>query len=145
IDGQEGFRSDPALLAGPIRSGGGVRALVVVTDLDLLEFSPTTLTRFSGLLEWAAESLVRADRLRRPIGRETSTSSFDPATGALRLPSFLDVLKREENRARRNAQPLRLLEVRVASAEELAPARRRIVRQILSRALFAYTRDFDTV
>ena len=136
---------DTCVLAGPIHSGGAVRALVVVYDLDLLSFSPSTLTRFSALLDWANESLARASRLRQPREGSGSPSWFDPATGACRLPSFVDFLKREENRARRACRVFRVLEVRIGSYEELLPARRRAARELIARTLFAYTRDFDTI
>jgi GGDEF domain-containing protein len=77
--------------------------------------------------------------------RDRGLSTFDPATGAVRLSPFLDVLKREENRARRCLQRLRVLEVRIGAFEELDPKRRGEARRVVSRALFAFTRDFDTV
>ena len=140
-------RSHPetGLLAGPIPAAGGARALVVVYDMELLNFSPETPARFTSILDWARESLARAGR-RRPVRvSPQSPSSFDPDTGAYRLESFAEILKREENRARRSGLPYRVLEVQILDFQRVSPARRRAVRQRVSRALFAYTRDFDTI
>jgi hypothetical protein len=143
-EAEELGRGNPqaGVLCGPIRQAGAVRALVIAYDMELLDFGPATASRFSGLLEWARETLVRAARARGPRGE---ASPYDPVTGAHRLSHLEDILKRELARSRRTGSAPRVVEVRIDSYDEIAPERRRPVREWISRALFAQTREFDTI
>jgi hypothetical protein len=52
--------SDTGVLCGPIFDDGWMRAVVLVQEMPLFEFSPVAVSRFSALLEWGQETCLRA-------------------------------------------------------------------------------------
>jgi GGDEF domain-containing protein len=129
------------VLCGPIGGGGEARALVLIDDLPLVEFGPAVVQRFAAILAWAQETSSRARR------REGASDPAQPYSdvGVYRPRYFADLLKREVSRARRYGHPLRLLRIDLVSYEQIPPERRRAVRELVSRALYAYTRDSDCI
>jgi len=56
-----------------------------------------------------------------------------------------EALRRENLRARRHGFPLKVLRVRIASFAEIPPPSLAAARECVSRALFAYLREDDTI
>jgi hypothetical protein len=131
----------PVLACGPIREGEHLHALLVVEDLPLLEFTPSALARLDALLGWASEVRTRLARL----SEQTEGDYFDRGVGAYRFPYLAETLRREFQRARRHGLPLRVMRVRIQSFSELPESSVAAARECVSRALFAYLREGDTI
>lgn len=132
---------EPSFLAGPVREGDDIRAVVVVEEMPLLDFTPAMVSRFAGLLTWAAESRARASGGPGPEGPSLVAEDV-----GLFGPAFLaEALAKELARSRRHGTPLRVLLVRILEYEDLSEARRRTARLTVARALCAQTRETDTV
>jgi len=123
----------PVLVSGPIREGAALHALVVVEDLPLLEFTPMALARLDALLGWASEVRTRLARLRE----QSDGDYFDRGLGAYRFPYLAE--------ARRHGLPLRVMRVRILGFSEFNPSSIAAARECVSRALFAYLREGDTI
>jgi hypothetical protein len=130
----------PVLACGPIREGETLHALLVVEDLPLLEFTPSALARIDALLGWASEVRTRLARLS-----ESEGDYFDRGVGAYRFPYLAETLRRELQRARRHGLPLRVMRARILSFAELPTSSVAAARECVSRALFAYLREGDTI
>lgn len=130
----------PGFLCGPVREGTETRAVVWVEEIPLFDFTPAVVARFAGLLTWAAESRARALAAADGGAEETGEET------GLRGPDFLsEALARETSRARRHGTPVRLLLARLRGVDALAPERRAEARRAVARALYAFTREADTV
>jgi len=130
-----------ATLAGPIREGGRIRAVVIVEKMPLMEFSPASASRFGAVLDWASESRARAAR-RADRG---TPGWFDERIGAYTSAYLMDAVSREGSRARRYGTPFSVLLVQILAYENIPAARRPAVRQSVCRVLCAHTRDTDSV
>lgn len=126
---------------GPVWEGKRIEALVVVQDLPLLELTPSALSRLDALLGWASEVRSRLARLEE----SSDPDYFDRRIGVYRFPYLLETLRREQQRAARHGLPLRVLRVRILSFSEIPPASIAAARECVSRALFAYLREGDTI
>lgn len=126
---------------GPVWEGKRVDALVVVQDLPLLELTPAALSRIDALLGWASEVRSRLARLTE----NSDPDYFDRRIGVYRFPYLLETLHRELQRAQRHGLPLRVLRVRILSYADIPPASVQAARECVSRALFAYLREGDTI
>ena len=129
------------LVCGPVREGTQLHALLVIEDLPLMEFTPSALARVDALLGWASEVRTRLARLRE----QSDGDYFDRGVGAYRFPYLAETLRRELQRARRHGLPLRVMRVRILSFAEIPSTSVPAVRECVSRALFAYLREGDTI
>jgi len=129
------------VLCGPIWEGKRIEAVVVIQDLPLLELSPSGLSRVDALLGWASEVRSRLARLTE----QSDPDYFDRRIGVYRFSYLLETLHREVGRAQRHGLPLRVLRVRILSFAEIPPASVNAARECVSRALFAYLREGDTI
>jgi hypothetical protein len=130
-----------AVLCGPIWEGKRIEAVVVIQDLPLLELSPSGLSRVDALLGWASEVRSRLARLTE----QSDPDYFDRRIGVYRFSYLLETLRREMGRAQRHGLPLRVLRVRILSFAEIPPTSVNAARECVSRALFAYLREGDTI
>lgn len=126
---------------GPVWEGKRIEAIVVIQDLPLLELTPAALSRLDALLGWASEVRSRLARLTE----NADPDYFDRRIGVYRFPYLLETLGRELQRARRHGHPLRVLRVRIQSYSEIPPGSLNAARECVSRALFAYLREGDTI
>jgi len=129
------------LLCGPICEADEVEALVVVQEMPLLELTPAACARFDALLNWGSEARSRLAHFRQ----QSDPDFFDRRIGAYRFSYLSEALRRENLRARRHGFPLRVLRVRIASFAEIPPSSVPAARECVSRALFAYLREDDTI
>lgn len=129
------------LLCGPVCESDEVEALVVIQEMPLLELTPASCARVDALLNWASEARSRLVQLRL----QSDPDFFDRRIGAYRFSYMAEALRRENLRARRHGFPLRVLRVRIASYGEIPPASLAAARECVSRALFAYLREDDTI
>jgi hypothetical protein len=129
------------LLCGPVCEADEVDALVVVHEMPLLELTPASCARVDALLNWASEARSRLAHFRE----QSDPDYFDRRIGAYRFSYMTEVLRRENLRARRHGFPLRVLRVRIASYGEIPPPSLSAARECVSRALFAYLREDDTI
>ena len=125
----------------PIREGDQLHALLVIEDLPLLEFTPSALARVDALLGWASEVRTRLARL----SEQSDGDYFDRGVGAYRFPYLAETLRRELQRARRHGLPLRVMRIRILAFADLSPTSVAAARECVSRALFAYLREGDTI
>ncbi len=134
-------RTEPAMISGLVRSGEDLKAVIVVHELPLFEFTPSAVSKFDALLEWASEARGPAEIV------ETSDEPpyFDRRIGAYRWVYVQETLQRELQRARRHALPLRVLQVKLTALDDVPAPARESVRQRVARILFAYMRECDTV
>jgi GGDEF domain-containing protein len=141
FDPEAAERQSGAVLAGLVREGGRVRAVVLVERMPLLEFSPAAVSRFAALLDWASETRTRAARRedRRTPGW------FDERIGAYTTPYLLDAVAKETGRSQRYGTPFSVLLVQILGYDGLPPTRRATVRQSVCRVLSAHTRETDAV
>lgn len=129
------------LVCGPVLEGDQIQALLVVEDVPLLEFTPAALARLDALLGWASEVRTRLARLNE----QSDGDYFDRGIGAYRFPYLVETLRREHQRARRHGLPLRVMRVRILSFAEIPRPSLAAARECVSRALFAYLREGDTI
>jgi hypothetical protein len=129
------------LLCGPVCEAEEVEALVVVQEMPLLELTPASCARFDALLNWASEARSRLACFRE----QSDPDYFDRDIGAYRFSYMTEALRRENLRARRHGFPLRVLRARIASFAEIPPPSLAAARECISRALFAYLREDDTI
>jgi len=130
-----------AMLCGPVCEDENVEALVVVHDLPLLELNPASFARFDALLNWASEARSRLAYFRD----QSDPDYFDRRIGAYRFSYLSETLRRENLRARRHGLPMRVLRVRITSFAEIPANSLEAARECVSRALFAYLREDDTI
>jgi hypothetical protein len=129
------------LLCGPVCEEEIVEALVVVHEMPLLELTPASCARFDALLNWASEARNRLSHLRS----QSDPDFFDRRIGAYRFSYFSEALRRENLRSRRHGLPLQVLRARILSFAEIPPDSLPAARECISRALFAYLREDDTI
>src|SRR5436190_5009497 len=129
------------LLCGPICEEEFVEAVVVVHEMPLLELTPASCARFDALLNWASEARGRLAHLRE----QSDPDFFDRRIGAYRFSYFSEALRRENLRARRHGLPMKVLRARILSFAEIPPGSMQATRECVSRALFAYLREDDTI
>lgn len=129
------------LLCGPVWEQDRIEALVVIHDLPLLELTPSAMSRIDALLTWASEARTRLARVKE----QPDPDYFDRTVGAYRYAYLVETLRRELQRARRHGLPLRVLRVRLASFAEIPRPLVPVARECVSRALFAYLREGDTI
>jgi hypothetical protein len=84
---------------------------------------------------------TRLARLRE----QSDGDYFDRGVGAYRFPYLAETLRRELQRARRHGLPLRVMRVTILSFAELSAGSVAAARECVSRALFAYLREGDTI
>jgi hypothetical protein len=129
------------LLCGPVCEEDLVEALVVVHEMPLLELTPASCARFDALLNWASEARSRLAHFRE----QSDPDFFDRRIGAYRFSYFTEALRRENLRARRHGLPLKVLRARILTFAEIPPGSAPAARECVSRALFAYLREDDTI
>jgi hypothetical protein len=129
------------LLCGPVLEEEIVEAIVVVHEMPLLELTPTSCSRFDALLNWASEARSRLAHFRA----QSDPDFFDRSIGAYRFSFFSEALRRENLRARRHGLPLKVLRARILSFSEIPAESVPAARECVSRALFAYLREDDTI
>ncbi|HVE38635.1 MAG TPA: hypothetical protein VNM14_02025 [Planctomycetota bacterium] len=129
------------LLCGPVCEEEMVEAMVVVHEMPLLELTPASCARFDALLNWASEARSRLAHFRE----QSDPDFFDRRIGAYRFSYFSEALRRENLRARRHGLPLKVLRARITSFAEIPPGSVPAARECVSRALFAYLREDDTI
>jgi hypothetical protein len=129
------------LLCGPVCEEEDVEALVVVHEMPLLELTPASCARFDALLNWASEARSRLAHFRA----QSDPDFFDRRVGAYRFSFFSEALRRENLRARRHGLPLKVLRARILSFDEIPPGSLPAARECVSRAMFAYLREDDTI
>jgi hypothetical protein len=129
------------LWCAPVCESDDVEALVVVEDMPLLELTPAACARIDALLNWASEGRSRLAHFRL----QSDPDFFDRRIGAYRFSYFVEALRRENLRARRHGYLLKVLRVRIASFADIPPSSVPAARECVSRALFAYLREDDTI
>jgi hypothetical protein len=129
------------LLCGPVCEEEVVEAVVVVQEMPLLELTPASCARFDALLNWASEARSRLAHFRA----QSDPDFFDRRIGAYRFSYFSEALRRENLRSRRHGLPMKVLRARILSFSEIPPASLPAARECISRALFAYLREDDTI
>jgi hypothetical protein len=139
--GLRGQASPGILWCGPICETDDVDALVVVEEMPLIELTPASCARIDALLNWASEARSRLAHFRQ----QSDPDFFDRRIGAYRFSYFVEALRRENLRSRRHGFPLKVLRVRIASFAEIPTSSIPAARECVSRALFAYLREDDTI
>jgi hypothetical protein len=109
--------------------------------MPLLELTPASCARFDALLNWASEARSRLAHFRA----QSDPDFFDRRVGAYRFSFFSEALRRENLRARRHGLPLKVLRARILSFDEIPPGSLPAARECVSRAMFAYLREDDTI